>query len=118
VDIPNVFAHESRLAPRAVSGVDFGQQIIEGSNQRTFFNLTGIDLSHVDLMKANLTGANLSHADFSYGPLSESLRKKDFPGKWIYYGAYKGANLSHANLSQPNLSNSNLSLARLDDADL
>ena len=69
-----------------LTGVDFGQHILEDGKNRTYCNLTGIDLSHVDLMSANLSGANLRYADFSHGPLSKFMERRDFPGSGFTIG--------------------------------
>jgi hypothetical protein len=77
-------------------------------------NLSGADLSYVDLSGANLRGANLAWANLSGANLrGANLSYIDLPGVNL-----RGADLSHVNLSGANLSRANLSRANLSGANL
>lgn len=87
-------------------------------------NLSGADLSGVDLNKVNLSGvdlsgANLSGADLRWSDLSRaSLRRTNLSEALMRRADLSEANLRWANLSKADLSAGVLSKADLGDADL
>ena len=107
-------------------------------------NLSGVNLTGVDLSEADLNGVNLSNADLRYTNLrganlsgadlnNANLRNADLRGAdlrdanlWnvnlrnadLKYANLRGINLRNYNLKYANLSNTNLMDADLGDADL
>lgn len=87
-------------------------------------NLSGIDLSEVNLMLArlagvNFSGANLLLADLSQADLSgANLSGADLSGADLLLADFSGADLSGADLSVADLSGANLSRANLQAASL
>jgi|GEM_PF-1369091 len=87
----------------------------------TFYwaNLSGADLSRVNLRKANLNGANLSKTDLSNANLiSTNLNGANLNGANLSKTDLSNANLSKANLISTNLKNADLNGTNLSSADL
>lgn len=81
--------------------------------------LSGINLSHVDLISTYLVGANLSHANLTETSLSMAyLSGANLSGANLSGAYLTGANLSGANLSYANLTRANLHSTDLFRADL
>lgn len=81
--------------------------------------LSGINLSHVDLISTYLVGANLSHANLTETSLSMAyLSGANLSGSNLSGAYLTGANLSGANLSYANLTRANLHSTDLFRADL
>ena len=80
-------------------------------------DLSGADLSRVNLIRANLSGVNLDMADLSGADLSRAiLIRADLSGAILYMADLSGAYLNGANLSRANLSAADLSRADLSGA--
>ncbi len=86
--------------------------------------LSGINLSHADLISTYLVGANLSHANLTKTSLSmaylsgANLSGSNLSGAYLTGANLSGANLSYANLTQANLHNTDLFRADLRHANL
>ena len=77
-------------------------------------DLSGADLSYINLIRADLSGAKLCGADLSY----TNLIRADLIRADLGYANLSDADLSYANLSDANLSGVNLSDANLSYANL
>jgi|ETNmetMinimDraft_28_1059901.scaffolds.fasta_scaffold04900_2 uncharacterized protein YjbI with pentapeptide repeats len=87
-------------------------------------NLTGIDLSYAELPSANLSGANLEYANLANVSLHSAdlkyadLSNADLTGASARFADLTGANLYGANLTDTYLESANLTNADLNGADL
>ena len=96
------------LSGKNLSGVDLGNADLRGTNL-SGSNLAGTDFSHADLRDANLKNSNLEGARFD----EANLQGAQLTGADLYWASFWRANLAEANLEFASCRGANMTEANL-----